>query len=37
MTAEQNREKVKAADEQIKKIGRLTKPLEPLLMKGPAT
>lgn len=34
LTAEETREKVKAADEQIKKIARLTKPLEPLLGKG---
>jgi len=37
MTAEETREKVKAADEQIKKIGRLTKPLDPLLGKRSAT
>lgn len=33
LTAEETREKVKAADEHIKKIARLTKPLEPLLGK----
>jgi GTP-binding protein EngB required for normal cell division/uncharacterized protein YukE len=36
MTAEESREKVKAADEQLEKIKRFAKPLEALLVRGVA-